>query len=60
MGLFSKSSNSSNNLFTASAPVNPSRSQEFHGTLADINSSPKPNADVPDSRLESMNRKTFF
>jgi hypothetical protein len=60
MGLFSKKPGPGNLEDDTSIPVQPSRNQEFHGTLADIKSSPKPNADGPDSRLESMNKKTFF
>ena len=36
------------------------RQDVFHGTLADIKATPKPNADVPDSRLEDLSRGTFF
>jgi hypothetical protein len=60
MGLFSKEPGSGNLESDTSIPVQPSRNQEFHGTLADIKSSPKPNVEGPDSRLESMNRGVFF
>ena len=43
------------------APATPvSRSEEFHGVLADIKATPKTDLSKPDSRLESLNKKTFF
>jgi hypothetical protein len=36
------------------------RQEVFHGTLADIKATPKANAEVPDSRLEDLNRGVFF
>ena len=40
-------------------PATP-RQEVFHGTLAEIKATPKPNAEGPDSRLEDLNRKVFF
>jgi hypothetical protein len=36
------------------------RQEVFHGTLAEIKSTPKLNAEGPDSRLEDLNRNVFF
>lgn len=61
MGIFSKPTSSSGNLFSSTtSPIQASRSQVFHGTLSDIKSTPKLDVSKPDSRLESLNRKTFF
>jgi hypothetical protein len=40
-------------------PAEP-RQAVFNGTLADIKATPKTDKGKPDSRLEDMNRKTFF
>jgi hypothetical protein len=40
-------------------PAEP-RQAVFHGTLADIKATPKTDMGKPDSRLEDMNRRTFF
>lgn len=42
------------------APVTESRSEMFHGTLADIKATPKEDPSKPDPRLEDLNRQTFF
>jgi hypothetical protein len=48
------------NELNEAAPKIVTRNQEFHGTLADIKATPKSDSSKPDSRLESLNRKTFF
>lgn len=61
MGLFSSSSGTQS-LFSSNQNDEPvrTRSEEFHGTLADIKTTPKADAGAPDSRLESLASGTFF
>lgn len=60
MGIFSKSPKPGNLESDTSKPKKSSRNDVFHGTLADIKSTPKTDSGKPDSRLEDLNRQTFF
>lgn len=62
MGLFkSKGPRTTGNELDETAPIQKSPRQEvFHGTLADIHVTPKTDLGKTDSRLEDINRQTFF
>jgi hypothetical protein len=61
MGLFSKKPVTTGNDLNELAPVIKQPRQEvFKGTLADIKANPKPAGSGVDSRLEDLNRQTFF
>lgn len=49
-----------NELDETAAVAKQPRQEVFHGTLNDIKTTPKKDADKPDSRLEDLNKKTFF
>ena len=61
MGLFRSKTDQSQNLFSEPQTTSyESRTGNFQGTLSDIKASPKADISKPDSRLESLSRKTFF